>query len=226
MSIVCAAIPRDRAAIAIDAMAHGKDVMVDKPGVTSFDQLAIVEQAVRETGRIFSICFSERFVVPATIVAEKIIAVGAIGRVIHTTGLGPHRLNRAIRPDWFFDVDAYGGNPDRYRVAPDRSISPLSRAPPMPRSSLRPWPMWATSRPPASRISATYCFEANTPAVTFASTGLRPTACRPGATDGLSIVGTEGTIEMRKYVDLAGRTGTDHVFVVDRSGTRHIDAQS
>ena len=107
--IVCAAIPAQRAAIAVRAMRAGKDVMVDKPGVTDFDQLAAVERAVAETGRIFSVCFSERFIVPSTIVAGKLIADGAIGRVVQTIGLGPHRFNRAIRPDWFFDKRHYGG---------------------------------------------------------------------------------------------------------------------
>src|SRR4051812_6534778 len=51
-AICCAAVPSDRAGLAIDAMRHGKDVMVDKPGVTSAEQLAAVEAAVRETGRI------------------------------------------------------------------------------------------------------------------------------------------------------------------------------
>ena len=77
-------------------MRHGKDVMVDKPGVTSFAQLEAVQQAVRDTGRIFSICFSERFVVPSTIVAGKLIADGAIGQVIQTVGMGPHR--EPLRP--------------------------------------------------------------------------------------------------------------------------------
>ena len=56
-----------------------------------------------------SICFSERFIVPSAIVAEKLIADGTIGSVIQTVGLGPHRLNRAIRPAWFFDARSYGG---------------------------------------------------------------------------------------------------------------------
>src|ERR1700716_3878510 len=54
--IVLSAVPRDRAGIAIDAMRRGKDVMVDKPGVTTLDQLAAVEVAVRATGRIWSVC--------------------------------------------------------------------------------------------------------------------------------------------------------------------------
>ena len=28
---------------------------------------------------------------------------------VHLTSLAPHRLNRALRPDWFFERDAYGG---------------------------------------------------------------------------------------------------------------------
>ena len=39
----------------------------------------------------------------------------------------------------------------------------------------------------------------------------------------LTILGSEGFIEIRKYVDLAGRAGGDHLFLVDRSGTRHVD---
>jgi predicted dehydrogenase len=38
--VVIAAIPRDRAALAIEAMRAGKDVMVDKPGCTTMEQLA------------------------------------------------------------------------------------------------------------------------------------------------------------------------------------------
>jgi predicted dehydrogenase len=38
--VVIAAIPRDRAALAIEAMRAGKDVMVDKPGCTTMDQLS------------------------------------------------------------------------------------------------------------------------------------------------------------------------------------------
>ena len=37
------------------------------------------------------------------------------------------------------------------------------------------------------------------------------------------ILGTEGFIELRKYVDIAGRPGTDHLFVVDGNGTEYVD---
>ena len=38
------------------------------------------------------------------------------------------------------------------------------------------------------------------------------------------ILGTEGYIELRKYVDVAGRPGASHLFLVDGKGTRHVDA--
>ena len=37
------------------------------------------------------------------------------------------------------------------------------------------------------------------------------------------ILGTEGYIELRKYVDIAGRPGSDHLFVVDGDGTEYVD---
>jgi predicted dehydrogenase len=39
----------------------------------------------------------------------------------------------------------------------------------------------------------------------------------------LVILGTEGYLELRKYVDVAGRPGRDHLFVVDDAGTEYID---
>src|SRR4051812_46944027 len=53
--VVIAAKPSDRADLAIAAMQRGKDVMVDKPGITTPEQLAAVERAVRDTGRIWSV---------------------------------------------------------------------------------------------------------------------------------------------------------------------------
>lgn len=39
----------------------------------------------------------------------------------------------------------------------------------------------------------------------------------------LMILGTVGYIELRKYVDIAGRAGTNHLFVVNADAPRHID---
>ncbi|HEY5796142.1 MAG TPA: Gfo/Idh/MocA family oxidoreductase [Bosea sp. (in: a-proteobacteria)] len=221
--IACAGIPSERAALAIRAMRAGKDVMVDKPGVTSFDQLAAVEAAVAETGRIFSVCFSERFVVPATIIAEKLVADGAIGRVVQTVGLGPHRLNRAIRPKWFFDAAFYGG------ILTDIASHQIDQF------------LHFTGSENAEVIASGIGHFGEPDLPDFQDFGeiLLRSDLAGGyirvdwfTADGLStwgdgrltILGTEGTIELRKYVDIAGRAGTDHVLLVDKSGTRHIDA--
>src|SRR5690606_22743317 len=107
--VLISAPPAERAALAIEAMRHGKDVMVDKPGCITLAELDDISRVARETGRIWSVDFSERFEVPATLKALELVRQGAIGQVVHTTSLGPHRLNRATRPDWFFDRDQYGG---------------------------------------------------------------------------------------------------------------------
>jgi hypothetical protein len=59
--ILSSAIPVDRAGIGIRAMQHGKDYMGDKPGITSLEQLAEVRRVQKQTGRIYSIMYSERF---------------------------------------------------------------------------------------------------------------------------------------------------------------------
>jgi hypothetical protein len=39
----------------------------------------------------------------------------------------------------------------------------------------------------------------------------------------LTILGTEGFIEIRKNVDIAGRAGGNHLFLVDQKSTRYIE---
>jgi hypothetical protein len=39
------------------------------------------------------------------------------------------------------------------------------------------------------------------------------------------ILGTDGYIEIRKNVDIAGRPGGSHLFLVDKRETRHIDCR-
>src|ERR1700752_1196306 len=81
--VVIAARPCDRAELAIAAMHRGKDVMVDKPGVPTFEQLAAVERAAG-TGRVWSVCIG-RLASPAVQEALRIVRSGELGRVVHTT---------------------------------------------------------------------------------------------------------------------------------------------
>lgn len=107
--ILISAVPADRAAFAVEAMRAGKDVMVDKPGCTTLAQLDEIRRVQMETGRIWTVNFSERFEVPAVTRATELVQGGAIGRVIQTVGLGPHKQNLKTRPAWFFKRERYGG---------------------------------------------------------------------------------------------------------------------
>jgi hypothetical protein len=40
----------------------------------------------------------------------------------------------------------------------------------------------------------------------------------------LVVLGTEGYLELRKYVDIAGRLGASHLFLVDGQAARYVDA--
>jgi len=103
--VVTAAVPCDRAAITLDAARAGKAIVSDKPGVTTRAQL----DAIRASNARWLVVFGERLGNPAMVEALRLVAAGAIGQVVHTVGLGPHTLNLAHRPPWFFDPVRYGG---------------------------------------------------------------------------------------------------------------------
>jgi predicted dehydrogenase len=107
--VLISAVPADRAQYAIEAMEAGKDVMVDKPGCTTLAQLDAIRAVQARTGRIWTVNFSERFEVPAVTKATELVFAGAIGRVVQTVGLGPHKQNLKTRPAWFFQRERFGG---------------------------------------------------------------------------------------------------------------------
>src|SRR5262245_8889315 len=80
--VLTAGIPAERAGIALAAMRHGKDVMSDKPGMTTFDQFAELRRVQAETGRIYSVCYSEHFETRSTVKAGELVQAGAIGKVV------------------------------------------------------------------------------------------------------------------------------------------------
>ncbi|MCV6585255.1 MAG: Gfo/Idh/MocA family oxidoreductase [Marinibacterium sp.] len=221
--ILLADIPVRRAVLAIEAMRSGKDVMTDKPGCTTLDQLAALRACVADTGRIWSIDFSERFEVPAMTRAAELVAEGAIGQVVQTVGLGPHRLNRATRPDWFFDDASYGG------ILTDIASHQVDQF------------LFLTGSTDAEIVTSSvgnFANPADPGLQDFGEIMLRsdrgqgyirvdwytPDAL-PNWGDGrLTILGTEGYMELRKYVDVAGRAGTDHLYLVNASRCEHMDA--
>ena len=182
--ILSSGIPADRAPLGIEVMRHGKDYMSDKPGMTSLEQLAEVRRVQAETRRIYSVCYSEHFETRSTVKAGELIAAGAIGKVINTVGLGPHKLKNLPRPDWFYSARAHRRRPDRHRLASMRTV-PVFRRRARCQGGQRDGRQPRQSGP--AGIAGFRRDAAARPAMspaTSASTGSRPTACRTGATAG------------------------------------------
>src|SRR4029453_6186208 len=55
--VLSAGIPDERGPLGGRVMKHGKDYMVDKPGVTTLEQLAEARRVQAETKRIYSIMY-------------------------------------------------------------------------------------------------------------------------------------------------------------------------
>ncbi len=220
--IISAAIPDERAPLAIDAMRAGKDVMVDKPGMVTLAQLDEVKKVQAETGRIFSVLYSEHFENRATVKAGELIAAGAIGKVVSIAGFGPHRLRASTRPDWFFERQRYGG------ILVDIASHQCEQF------------LFFTNSDTADILSAKVSNRANPQSPGWQDSGDIHLSTRdadgfirvdwftpdglPSWGDGrLFITGTEGAIEIRKNVDIAGRDGGNHLFLTDKAGVRHFD---
>jgi predicted dehydrogenase len=220
--VVSADVPAERAPLGIQVMRHGKDFMSDKPGFTSLEQLAEARRVQAETVRIYSICYSERLESPATVKAGELVRSGAIGRVVGTTGLGPHRISPATRPDWFFRKERYGG------ILTDIASHQMDQF------------LFFTGSTAAEVVSAqvaNYKYPQYPELEDFGEALLRgdggtgyvrvdwytPDGLNTWGDGRLVVLGTEGYIEVRKYVDIAGRAGGDHLFLVDREGVHTLD---
>ena len=204
-------------------MRHGKDVMLDKPGATTLEQLAELRRVQAETGRILSILYSEHYTQPCDrrrrrtgqARRDRPRAADDRPRAAQDRQLRAARLVLEPRAD--------RRHPLRHRLAPGRAVPVLHRR-----------ERGGGRRRARSRISITpkapefedfgqmlLVSDAATGFIRvdwFTQDGL------PVWGDGrLFILGTEGTIELRKYIDIAGRPGGDHLFIVDRKGVRHVD---
>jgi predicted dehydrogenase len=221
--VLSSIVPVERAPLGIRVMQHGKDFLVDKPGITTLEQLAEVRRVQAETRRIYSIVYSERLENHATVKAGDLVRSGAIGQVIQTIGLGPHRIHPPERPAWFWDRSRFGG------IICDIGSHQLDQF------------LFFTASTKATIVASQVsnvrhpdhpAFEDFGDVTVRGDNGLGyfrvdwfTPAGLPTWGDGrLTILGTDGYIEIRKYVDLAGREGGSHLFVVDQKGVRYVDA--
>jgi predicted dehydrogenase len=206
-------------------MQHGKDYMADKPGMTTLEQLAEVRRVQAATRRIYSIMFSERFENRATVRAGELVKAGAIGHVVQTIGLGPHRISLTTRPAWFWDKARFGG------ILCDIASHQADQF------------LYFTGSTSADVVAAQVGNVHHPQYPNFEDFGdvmlrgdsgtgyirvdwFTPDGLSTWGDGRLTILGTEGFIEVRKNVDIAGRPGESHLFIVDQKSTRYVDCAS
>jgi len=220
--VVSAGIPNERAPLGLRVMQHGKDYMSDKPGITTLDQLAEVRRIQARTGRIYSIMYSERLGNRATVKAGELVKAGAIGRVIQTIGMGPHRMNPKTRPAWFFERERYGGvlcdigshQADQFLFFTGSTKAEVVAS-----------QVGNVHHPqyPGLDDFGDMVLRGDQGAGYVRIDWFTPNGLATWGDVRLTILGTEGYIELRKNVDIGGRPGGDHLFLVDQKETRYVD---
>jgi len=219
--ILLAPLHTQRAALAIEAMQHGKDVMCDKPGAISLAEMHALRQAVAETGRIWSVDWSERYHVPAVVKASELVGQGVIGKVVQTVNLASHRPQPQRRPSWWFDTRQHGGV---MCYLASHSIDQFLHF------------TGSTTAAVASSTVGNFRFpqwniEDFGDLVLHGNNGVgyirvdwyTPDQQTHPGDNRLFVIGTEGQIEVRKYVDLAGRPGANHLFLETGGKAEYID---
>ena len=223
--ILSASIPAERAPLGIRVMQHGKDFMSDKPGITSLEQLAEARKVQAATKRIYSILYSEHFEVSAAVKAGDLVKAGAIGQVIQTIGLGPHRVTPASRPPWFWDAANYGG------IICDLASHQFEQF------------LFFTGSTTAEIVASQVRNIRHRDKPKFEDFGdvmirgnggtgyirvdwFTPDGLPTWGDGRMTILGTDGYLELRKYVDIGGSApGGDHLFLVDQKGVQKIDCK-
>lgn len=108
--VVSDALPAKRAPLCIRAMRAGKDVLADKGGFLNLEELAEARRVQAQTKRIYSISYNERLLLPVSEKIDELLRAGAIGRVTHMKGVGPHGLfGHGPREPWFWTRAGHGG---------------------------------------------------------------------------------------------------------------------
>ena len=222
--VAAAPIPWARGLLGLKVMDHGKDYFCDKPPFTELSDIALARIKVKQTGRKYAVYYSERLHVEASVYAEKLIADGAIGEVIQVIGTGPHRISLSQRPAWFFDRKKYGG------IIVDLGCHQIEQI------------LFFTgakdAKITASRVTS-YKYKEYPDFEDFGDASLVMDNGASGylsvhwfTPDGLSawgdgrtfIQGTDGYLELRKYIDVAADPEGDHVILVNKLGEYHFKA--
>jgi predicted dehydrogenase len=221
--VVSAAIPNERAALGIRVMQHGKDFMVDKPGVTTLAQLAEVRKVQASTKRIYSILYGGRLESPATTRAVELVRGGAIGEVVHTMGLGPHKIGTG-RADWFWKREQFGGVIGDLGTHQADYFLAFTRATRVEVVAAQVANLHHPEKPDFEDFGDAM-LRSDRGSGYFRVDWFTPGGVAAFGDSRLTVMGTDGYLEVRPQIDLAGRPGGSHLFLVDQKETRYIDSK-
>jgi predicted dehydrogenase len=222
-----ASVPCDRGPLGCRVMKAGKDYFVDKAPFTSLDQLAEARRVAKQTGRKYAVYYGERLHNEASVFAGHLVAQGEIGRVIQVLGLGPHRLHPKIRAPWFFEFAKYGGI--LCDIGSHQCEQFLyftgARDAKVVHSAVANYahPQW----PELEDYGEANLVADNGAAGYFRVDWFTPDHLKAFGDGRALLLGTEGYIEMRKYVDVAREATTDHLYLVNhrREQAFHVNGK-
>jgi predicted dehydrogenase len=220
--IASASVPCERGPLGIRAMAHGKDYFADKPPLTSLEQLDAARRKAAETGRLYAAYYAERLHAEAAVKAGELIREGAIGRVIQVLGLGPHRLNAPTRPAWFWDPRLAGGiliDIGSHQIEQFLYYAGTNEARVL-HSKVGNY--HNPDHPQFQDFGDATLLAQNGATSYFRVDWFTPAGLRAWGDGRTVILGTDGYIELRKYLDVARDATGDHVYLVDHKGEHHL----
>ncbi|MGN7360260.1 Gfo/Idh/MocA family protein [Paenibacillus sp. SAF-054] len=220
--VAAAAVPSERCGLGLRVMGAGKDYFTDKTPFTSLEQLESAKAKVRETGRKYMVYFSERLHVESAVYAGQLIREGAIGRVLQVTGFGPHRLSASSRPEWFFQKDKYGGilcDIGSHQIEQFLFYTGCKDAKVL-HSKIANYNH--PEYPELEDYGDATLVGDNGASQYFRVDWFTPDGLGTWGDGRTFILGTEGYIELRKYIDVAREQGGDHVYLVNQDGERHF----
>jgi predicted dehydrogenase len=220
--VAAAAIPDERGPLGIRVMEHGKDYFTDKTPFTTLGQLSEARECCSRTGRKYMVYFSERLHSESAVYAGQLIKSGAIGRVVQVMGLGPHRLNAAARPDLFFQRERYGGilcDIGSHQIEQFLYFAGCQDAQVL-HSKVGNY--HNPEYPELEDFGDATLVGDNGSTMYFRVDWLTPDGLSTWGDGRTVILGTEGYIELRKYVDVARDPEGDHLYLVNGEGETHL----
>jgi predicted dehydrogenase len=222
--VATAAIPCQRGPIGCRVLAAGKDYFTDKPPFTTLAQLDDAKRAVAATGKKFMVYYSERLHNESAMFATDLVSQGAIGRVRQVLGLGPHREGQG-RPAWFYEHDQYGGilcDIGSHQFEQFLTYAGVTDATVMHAAVAN----YAHPDHPSFEDFGEASLLGSNGATNYVRVDwFTPAGLSTWGDGRLMILGEKGTIELRKYVDVARDKTGNHVYLVDQQGERHFEVE-